>query len=164
MSEKPASSTLVIVSLGIGLILGAAAGVAWHRPPAEDPRAEIEALIAAQSAAWNKGDLDAFVVPYWDDEGLTFYSGGDVNKGLKAVIERYRKRYKSEGRVMGRLTFSDLEVHPLSPGTAMARGRWKVERPAAAGKGEEVLEGLYTLLLRKLPEGWRIVHDHTSKK
>jgi beta-aspartyl-peptidase (threonine type) len=128
--------------------------------PAEkpDPAREIREVISAQQAAWNKGDLDGFLKPYWDDARLTFYSGDEVSKGLAKVRERYVKNYKAEGKEMGKLTFSDIVVTPLSADAAMVLGRWKVE------KKKETSQGLFTLLVRKMPGGWRIVHDHTSKK
>jgi beta-aspartyl-peptidase (threonine type) len=58
---------------------------------------------------------------------------------------------------MGKLTFSGIEVELLGETTAIVRGKWKLV------KSKETDEGLYSLLLKKKPEGWRIVHDHTSK-
>lgn len=116
----------------------------------------IRKVLEEQDAAWNRGDLDEFMKGYWDDEELTFYSAGDVRKGYKALRERYRQRYQAEGKEMGKLTFSDLDVTPLGDGWAMARGRWRVEMK------EETIGGLFTLVLRRTPAGWRIVHDHTS--
>jgi ketosteroid isomerase-like protein len=58
---------------------------------------------------------------------------------------------------MGRLAFSGLEVVVLGPDAALARGRWQLLMSDGKRPG-----GLFTLILRKLPEGWRIIHDHTS--
>jgi ketosteroid isomerase-like protein len=58
---------------------------------------------------------------------------------------------------MGRLTFSDLDVELLGPDSAFVRGHWKVE-----WSGKDPAGGLFTLVMMKKPEGWRIVHDHTS--
>ena len=123
-----------------------------------DAAKEVRAMIEAQQAAWNKGDLPGFLKPYWDDGRLTFYSGDKVSKGLAKVRERYEKNYKAEGKEMGKLAFSSLEVTPLSADSALVRGRWKVV------KKKETAQGLFTLLVRKLPGGWRIVHDHTSAR
>jgi len=57
---------------------------------------------------------------------------------------------------MGTTTFSDLEITMLGPDAAMAFGRWHQQGSKGEGKG------LFTLILKRLPEGWRIVHDHTS--
>jgi len=82
-------------------------------------------VLHAQSEAWNRGDVDAFMAAgYWPSPELTFYSQGSVTRGYDAVLERYRKRYKSEGAEMGHLEFSAIEVQPLGAGAACARGRW----------------------------------------
>jgi ketosteroid isomerase-like protein len=71
------------------------------------------------------------------------------------VRDRYRKKYSSRAQ-MGTLTFSDLEITPLSSDSAVASGRWKLKR------ANDQPHGRFTLILKRLPEGWRIVHDHTS--
>ena len=124
----------------------------------DDPSDEVLAVLHAQSEAWNRGDVDAFMAAgYWPSPELTFYSQGSVTHGYEAVLERYRKRYKSEGAEMGRLEFTAIEVRPLGERSAMARGRWDLSFAAKPPVG-----GLFTLVLRRLPEGWRVVHDHTS--
>jgi beta-aspartyl-peptidase (threonine type) len=93
---------------------------------------------------------------YWNSKDLTFYSGKDKKNGWQETIERYKKRYQGEGKEMGKLTFSELEIQLISADYAIVKGRWKVEMK------KELLDGLFTLVMKKLPEGWRIVHDHTS--
>jgi len=102
------------------------------------------------------GDLEAFARGYLDSPNITFFSGSTALRGHAALLDRYRKRYASEGREMGRLAFEDLEVEVLSPAAAVARGRWRL------ATAKENLGGLFTLVFRKSAEGWRIVHDHTS--
>jgi len=127
-------------------------------PPAADPSADVLAVLHAQVEAWNRGDVQGFMAAgYWPSSELTFYSQGSVTRGYEPVLARYLRRYKSEGTEMGRLTFGAIEVEPLGEGAALARGRWDLalrEKPAVGG--------LFSLVLRRLPEGWRIVHDHTS--
>jgi ketosteroid isomerase-like protein len=126
--------------------------------PDSGPAAEvaIRQVLDAQVAAWNKGDLEGFLAGYWNSPELSFFSAGDKTRGWQATLERYRKRYQSGGAEMGRLTFRELEVEVLGPGSAFVRGRWQLERK------KDRPGGLFTLLFKRLPEGWRIVHDHTS--
>ncbi len=93
---------------------------------------------------------------YWRSPELSFFSGKDKKSGWQETIDRYRKRYQSEGRQMGKLDFSELQIEVPGPGNAWVRGRWHVVTP------KEDLGGLFTLIFRKFPDGWRIVHDHTS--
>lgn len=123
---------------------------------AETQEREIRKVLLNQVEAWNRGDLDGFLSAYWQDDAVTFYSGGDVSKGFKSLRDRYFKRYKSDGKEMGRLSFSDLEVTPVDEKFAVSRGRFNLVLK------EEKPTGLFTLWLRKFPEGWKIIHDHTS--
>ncbi len=116
----------------------------------------VKAVLTQQSDAWNKGDLDTFLDTYWKSDDLVFFSGGTVSKGHRAVSDRYHKRYKADGKEMGKLTFTDLEVEMLGADAAMVRGKWKLDMKA------EKPDGLFTLVVKKLPGGWKIVHDHTS--
>ncbi len=119
---------------------------------------EVLAVLRSQSAAWNRGEVDAFMdAGYWHAPELTFYSQGSITRGYDAVLERYTRRYKSEGAEMGHLEYSAVEVEPLGESVALARGRWNLTFGSKPAVG-----GLFTLLLKRLPQGWRIVHDHTS--
>jgi beta-aspartyl-peptidase (threonine type) len=94
---------------------------------------------------------------YWHSPDMSFFSGDDARRGWDAALKRYQDRYQGPGAEMGKLTFSDLEIDGLGPDTALVRGRWRVQM----SKGDP-LHGLFTLIMKKLPEGWRIIHDHTS--
>jgi ketosteroid isomerase-like protein len=122
-------------------------------PPAKDA---IRAVLDAQVVAWNKGDLDGFMKGYWESKDLTFFSGGTKTSGWQATLERYQKKYKADGKEMGQLTFSELDIDVLSADSAGVRGRWKLKM------SKEEPGGLYTLIFKRFPDGWRIVHDHTS--
>ena len=84
---------------------------------------EVRAVLTAQAAAWNAGDLGGYMAGYWNDDGLRFCSGGTVTTGWQPTMDRFRKRYQAEGKEMGRLTFTELEVVPLADDAALARGR-----------------------------------------
>ena len=116
----------------------------------------VQQILEAQAAAWNRGDLEGFMKGYWNSPDLMFFSGKDKTRGWQATIERYRKRYQAEGRKMGKLTFSELNIEMLGEEGALVRGRWKVVT------SKETLQGLFTVIFRKTGDGWKIVHDHTS--
>jgi beta-aspartyl-peptidase (threonine type) len=138
------------------LLAGAGAALAAETP-AGDPRAAVRAVFDAQVEAWNRGDLEGFMAGYWRSPELVFCSGATVTKGWDATLARYRKRYQAEGREMGRLGFDAIEVLPLGPDAAAARGAWRL----SMSDGQQP-HGLFTLLLRRTEGAWRIVHDHTS--
>ncbi len=122
------------------------------------PRDEVVAVLRAQEAAWNRGDLAAFMdLGYWHSPDLTFFSGGEVSRGFDDMLARYRRNYEAPGKERGTLAFTQLEIVPLAEDAALARGRWDldyVEKPDVGG--------LFSLVLRRIGDDWRIVHDHTS--
>jgi beta-aspartyl-peptidase (threonine type) len=131
------------------------AGTGWSEAPDREEPA-IRKVLQDQVDAWNKGDLAGFMTGYWRSPKLTFFSGKDKTSGWEGTLARYRKRYQSEGREMGKLSFNDLEIELLGPRSAFVRGQFRLVL------SKETLLGRFTLVLKKLPEGWRIVHDHTS--
>ncbi len=124
---------------------------------ASSQEAAIRKVLEDQVRAWNAHDLRGYMQGYWNSPGLTFYSGGTVIRGWQPTLERYEKRYQSEGREMGTLDFEILEVQVFSRDAAVVYGRWHLKMP----DGKE-LRGLFTLVMRKFGDGWKIVHDHTS--
>jgi beta-aspartyl-peptidase (threonine type) len=116
----------------------------------------IRKVLHDQVTAWNKGDLAEFMAGYWNSKDLTFYSGKDKHQGWDMAFDRYKKRYQGEGKEMGKLSFSELEVQLLNAEFAVVKGRWNVEMK------KETLNGLFTLIMKKTDQGWVIVHDHTS--
>ena len=124
------------------------------RAPAAAP-GSIRAVLEAQAAAWNRGDVDGFMAGYARSPKTTFVSGNEVRRGWQTVHDRYAKKYNSREK-MGTLTFSGLTITPLCDEAAMVLGSWSLRRNADRPHGK------FTLLFRRLPEGWRIVMDHTS--
>ena len=119
------------------------------------PQADIRARLDRQVAAWNRGDLDAFMQTYWNSPQTAFVGSKGIVRGWQSVRERYRRAYPNRV-AMGKVSFSDIQVTMLSPDAAVAIGHWHLER--ASGN----LGGVFSLVLRKFPEGWRIILDHTS--
>jgi ketosteroid isomerase-like protein len=125
--------------------------------PADDPKSEIESVLRAQQEAWNRHDLDAFMTGYWKSPELTFFSGANEHDGWQAAMDRYRAAYTSAGHEMGKLDFSNLRIELLGSDAAFVRGIWHLTM--TDGKTPH---GLFTLVFRRFPDGWKIVHDHTS--
>jgi uncharacterized protein (TIGR02246 family) len=153
---SPAAGLLaLLVAVAAGAAVGCATG---HDSgsPATDPRAAIERVLDDQAAAWNEGDLEAFMDGYWRSPDLVFTSGGNVQRGWQTTLDRYRATYGTSPETMGRLTFSDLEVHPLGDGAAWALGRWALDNDG------KTMGGVFSLVFREVDGRWVIIHDHTS--
>ncbi len=123
---------------------------------AASPADDIVAVIQKSADDWNRGDLKAYVQCYEQSRETTFVSS-EVVHGTDGVLARYQRNYPDKAH-MGELTFSQMQVRPLSSDIAIATGRFTLERTADGG-GHAT--GLFTLVLRRGPQGWRIIHDHT---
>jgi ketosteroid isomerase-like protein len=124
---------------------------------APDEKAAIERVLRWQQDAWNRGSLETFMAGYWNSPHLTFFSGAKQQEGWQAALDRYRATYAGPGRAMGKLDFSALRIEMLGADAAYVRGAWQLTMPDG-----KTPSGLFTLIFRKLPEGWKIVHDHSS--
>jgi ketosteroid isomerase-like protein len=123
----------------------------------DDPKAAVEQVLHTQQDAWNRHDLDSFMAGYWNSADLTFFSGAKQTSGWQATLDRYKATYASPGHEMGALEFSGLRIEMLGADAAFVRGAWHLTMPDG-----KTPHGLFTLVFRKFPEGWKIVHDHTS--
>jgi uncharacterized protein (TIGR02246 family) len=156
------------VALFLGLAwLGTGLGATEQRPAAAPlkasrletdqaaDRAAITAVLQAQQAAWNRGDVIAFLEGYWKSPELTFSGSGGVARGFDGVLARYKKNYPDRA-AMGDLQFSGLEFRFLGPDAALVLGKWHLKRETGD------IGGVFSLVWEKFPEGWKIIHDHTS--
>jgi ketosteroid isomerase-like protein len=150
----------VVVTSAIGL-LGACLALAQGRAPAnrsvsrDADRAVIHGVLQAQQEAWNRGNVDAFLTGYWQSPELTFSGSNGVSHGWDGVLARYKKNYPDRA-AMGELDFSELEFRFLGRDAALVLGNWHLQRE----KGD--IGGVFTLVWQRFPEGWKIIHDHTS--
>jgi uncharacterized protein (TIGR02246 family) len=134
--------------LGIVLFAGLAA--------AQAP--DLERMMKTSEAAWNRGDLESFVLDY-DDSPETTFIGKTVTKGSRqAILDRYRRGYSTREK-MGTLTYSEMTVRMLSPEIALMTGKFDLKRTAEGG-GDST--GRFTLVWKRTAQGWKIIHDHSS--
>ncbi len=128
--------------------------LSWRTSPAA-PNGEIRQVLNAQASAWNRGDIDAYMDGYARRNTTEFVGGDTLTRGWQTVRDRYRKKYDNREK-MGHLTFTEVSITQLNSDAALVTGRWKLARKS------DQPHGRFTLLFRRLPEGWRIVHDHSS--
>lgn len=137
------------------LVLGSQQLVAGPDKDRRADREAIQAVLLAQQLAWNRGDVDSFLQGYWHSPELTFSGTGGITRGWDDVLARYKKIYPDRG-AMGELQFSELEFRFLGPDAALVLGHWHLIRE------KDDVGGVFSLVWQRFPEGWKIVHDHTS--
>ena len=121
-------------------------------------RADVQAVLDAQTAAWNRGDLEQFVATYWNDPDLTFVGSSGLRRGYADLLAGYQRSYP-DADARGTLRFELVEVRALgvTGSHALVIGEFVLERPAVGDA-----QGMFTLVVERRPEGLRIVHDHSS--
>ncbi|MBX3287949.1 MAG: DUF4440 domain-containing protein [Acidobacteria bacterium] len=118
-------------------------------------KTDIIEVMTRQTDAWNRGDLEGFMIGYLRSDELIFVSGDTVTRGWQAALERYKKSYPSKEQ-MGMLSFADLEITVVSKNAAYVLGSWSLKREKDMPKGK------FTIIFRKFKEGWLVVYDHSS--
>ena len=145
-----------IALLGGGETYRAKALKPFDTAASSDEQAQpIRTVLGAQQTAWNRGDIPAFLEGYWNSPELTFAGSDGIVRGYDGLLARYRRSYPDK-QTMGELDFSGLEIRPLGPTAALVLGQWHLKRQAGD------VGGVFSLVFRRFPDGWRIIHDHTS--
>ncbi|HEV2222483.1 MAG TPA: DUF4440 domain-containing protein [Candidatus Acidoferrales bacterium] len=124
----------------------------------------IKNVLEQQVAAWNRGDIPAFMDGYWKSDDLEFVNASGIFQGWQDVLKRYQHSYPDR-TAMGHLTFSGVEIHVLCPDAGFVVGHFRLDRELDGEKDgqKDHPEGVFTLIFRKFPAGWKIINDHTTQ-
>ena len=115
----------------------------------------IQTILQNQTVAWNKGDLDAFMIGYWNNDSLVFIGKSGPTYGFKNTLANYKKNYPDTSH-KGKLHFDIVSIKPLSNQHYFVIGKWFLQRSVGN------VNGVFTLVFRKTREGWKIISDHSS--
>jgi len=143
-----------IVAFLLAAAISAQAGQTGNQSRQE---AAIRNVLQTQVESWNRHDLEGFMAGYWNSPALTFFSGASEAQGWEATLERYRQKYQTGDAEMGKLEMTDIRVEMLAPQAAFVRGKFRL----TLSNGRQP-HGVFTLIFREFPEGWHIIHDHSS--
>ncbi len=155
MIKKIAKNKIIVVMIGL-LLLGISEAVyADKKPVKKTPEAEIKQVMLMQEEAWNRGDLDSFMVHYWNSPKLRFVSKTKVRMGWQNVYNNYHENYAEKGD-MGVLTFEVKSVDMIGKEDGLVVGSWKVDNKNGS------FAGYFTLWFKKIDKRWQIILDHTS--
>jgi len=147
-------STLLLVAW-----LAACAQPGPHNASPPDRR-ELARLMVAQFArsaeAWNRGDLEGFLSDYAPDSSTTFIANGHLRRGIAFIRSTYAPRF-APGVSRDSLHFEELDARPLGDALALVTARFVLSR-----NGSTTASGPFTLVMERRPDGWKILHDHSS--
>ncbi len=151
------ATPLILTLSSLQAILLAGLGCSPQIPSPASHLESIRNILETQATQWNQGDIPAFMETYVKSDELRFSSGGTVQRGWEATLQRYQTRYPNK-EAMGRLVFEDLNIKLLSETWAEVHGRYRLYRDGDYANAT----GLFTLLMKNTADGWKILHDHTS--
>jgi ketosteroid isomerase-like protein len=143
---------MLLGSIGVMILLPQFSGASDEH---QNDQAAINKILETQQSNWNSGNVNAFLQGYWHSPDLTFSGSGGIARGWNGVLARYNKNYPDRA-AMGHLDFSELEFRFLGKEAALVLGHWHLSRK----QGD--IGGVFSLVWQRFPEGWRIIHDHTS--
>lgn len=159
-AERARLWSLALVAMLAGSAVAASAQQVANTPNADEQARQgeqaVRSVLLDQVAQWNNGDIPGFMKGYWKSEKTEFVNASGIFHGWDNVLQRYLRQYPDRA-AMGELTFSDLEINLLGPDSAYVLGRWRLGRQSGP------IGGVFTLIFRKFPDGWKIIHDHTSQ-
>jgi ketosteroid isomerase-like protein len=152
-----AGALALALALAIAACGGAAPGptppTARTFSPADEQA--VRAVLATQQDAWNGGDIEGFMAGYARTDALVFTSGGNIRRGWQETHDKFVARYGADKETMGKLAFEILGVQPVGADGAVVLGRWSLDGPNAGA-------GVFSVILERQRDGWRVIHDHTS--
>ncbi|MEY4540433.1 MAG: hypothetical protein RLZZ306_2190 [Bacteroidota bacterium] len=117
---------------------------------------QILSILDRQTKAWNNGNVDEFMIGYWESDSLMYIGKSGITYGYKPTLASYKKNYPNKS-AMGTLKFDIMKVDFISEDACFVVGKWHLTRPEKGDVG-----GHYTLLWRKMKGNWVIVADHSS--
>ena len=115
----------------------------------------IRALLAAQTKAWNNGDLVNFMEGYIPSDSLLFVGKSGPTYGFTNTLNNYKKGYPDTA-AMGKLTFTLLSLSPIEKKHYRVLGKWELKRSIGD------VSGYFTLLFEKIKGKWFVIQDHSS--
>ena len=123
--------------------------------PTEEDSKQLISIMDEQITCWNKGDIDCFMLAYWQSDSLKFIGKNGITYGWQNTLDNYKTRYPDKS-FMGILEFDILSSEKLGNDVMLVIGKWYLKRE----KGD--IEGHFSLIWKKLNGKWLIIADHTS--
>ena len=117
----------------------------------------IKKVLATQQIFWNNGDIDGFMLGYWNSEKFEFSWVNGTEYGWENALEKYKISYPTK-ESMGEFRFEILDVNLTSDTTATLNGKWELIRINDNPKGS------FTYIFKKIENNWLIIKDYTTNE
>ena len=117
----------------------------------------VKKVLATQQICWNNGDIDGFMLGYWNSDKFKFSWVNGIEYGWKNALEKYKISYPTK-ESMGEFSFEILDVKLTSDTTATLNGKWELIRINDNPKGS------FTYIFKKIENNWLIIKDYTTNE
>ena len=118
----------------------------------------IKQVLTTQQICWNNGDIDGFMLGYWNSDKFKFSSENHgTTYGWENTLERYKESYPTK-ESMGEFRFELLDVNLTSDTTATLNGKWELIRINDNPKGS------FTYIFKKIENNWLIISDYSTNE
>ena len=118
---------------------------------------DVVKVVLAQEKAWNNGDIESWAQEFKNSPD-TLCIGRDISRGYAHILDDYKHNYTTRAS-MGTISYSELEAHTLSDTFAVCLGKYHLDRSKKEGGPAD---GMFSLVLEKTDQGWKIVLDHST--
>ena len=115
---------------------------------------EVRAAFEPMVAAWNAGNLNAFMALY--AENATFALPDTFLVGRAAIQDFYAPLFQP-GATRDTLAFDEFNVEVLAPEVVLVRAVYRNTQG-----GQLIRRGTTTMVFRYILNRWLIIHDHSS--
>ncbi|MFN5705604.1 MAG: YybH family protein [bacterium] len=118
-------------------------------------KSEILNVLENQRLAWNNGNLQQYMMGYWQSDSLLFVGKRGPQYGWQKTFDNYKKSYPDKS-AMGKLTFNILKVDIYTSDYSFVLGEWILDRE------KDQPRGFFTLQMKKINGEWKVIADHSS--
>lgn len=131
----------------------------WLLAP-QDHGSEIRAEVGRYVSAVNSGDARAVADLYIRKTGVSSAGDGEITEGWQGVLALLGDVIRAMGRVT--MSAESVTVTPIGDNASIAV--FVYQWTGVRGRDTTRSRGAMTLVYERTPQGWRVVHDHTSTR
>ena len=122
---------------------------------APDSEKEIYDQMMRMVDAWNRHDLDAYLDGFLRSDDILLVVEGESVRGWDLLSKALHNGYPNP-QEMGTLTIDRMQVQMLAPDLGFVLIWYTIVFP------KKKVFGTDTVIVKKVPEGWREMISHTS--
>jgi uncharacterized protein (TIGR02246 family) len=122
---------------------------------AADAEKEVYDQIVRMVDAWNRHDIDGYLDGFVRTGDVVVVVEGETVRGWDLLSKAYHGGYPNPEE-MGTVTLDRMQVQMLAPDLAFVLSWYTIRFPKKSQFGTD------SIVMKKMPEGWRELISHTS--